>query len=192
MREGKGAPRRGWTTARIMGEREQLNPIFDAARSWRDLEARLAEQKRALEKKGQGLVITDGEGEMKLSALGTQVRLRQLETKFEQRWEEHDRGRPVHHPVPNPTREARQELADAQAGTDMAYALHRMGLVDRKQLDRSLAERERAEEEADSHKSFAERIRDQLKEQSLADREPKLEKRVDRQQNKPKRRDRDR
>jgi hypothetical protein len=53
-----------------------------AARSWAELEELLAEQGLRLERKGQGLVITDGEHEVKASRVARDLALRQLEARF--------------------------------------------------------------------------------------------------------------
>jgi relaxase-like protein/DNA relaxase TraI-like protein len=53
-----------------------------AARSWAELEARLAEHGLRLERKGQGLVITDGEHQVKASRVARELSLRQLEARF--------------------------------------------------------------------------------------------------------------
>lgn len=56
--------------------------FFDAA-SWDDLTERLAEKGYSLRRKGQGLVLTDGERVAKLSDLGKGVRFKELETRFD-------------------------------------------------------------------------------------------------------------
>jgi DNA relaxase TraI-like protein len=53
-----------------------------AARSWAELEERLAEHGLHLERKGQGLVITDGEHQVKASRVARELSLRQLEARF--------------------------------------------------------------------------------------------------------------
>lgn len=57
-------------------------PDFRAAVSWRDLEDRLSAHGLQLARKGQGLVITDGETEVKASRIARDVSLRRLEERF--------------------------------------------------------------------------------------------------------------
>jgi hypothetical protein len=57
-------------------------PELRAARSWEDLAARLAERGLRVEGKGQGLVFTDGEHEVKASRIGRDLSLRRLEERF--------------------------------------------------------------------------------------------------------------
>lgn len=60
----------------------KLGPAFGQAASWSDLDAGLAAEGLHLQRKGQGLVLTDGTGEMKLSDLGKGIRLPALEARF--------------------------------------------------------------------------------------------------------------
>jgi hypothetical protein len=53
-----------------------------AARSWAELEKTLAAHGLHLERKGQGLVITDGERQVKASRVARDLALRQLEARF--------------------------------------------------------------------------------------------------------------
>ena len=62
-------------------ERELL-PELRAARSWDDLSVRLAEHGLRVEGKGQGLVFTDGEHDVKASRVGRDLSLRRLEERF--------------------------------------------------------------------------------------------------------------
>lgn len=61
----------------------ELLPELRAARSWDDLTARLAEHGLRVEGKGQGLVFTDGEHEVKASRIGRDLSLRRLEERFD-------------------------------------------------------------------------------------------------------------
>ena len=58
------------------------NDFFDAT-LWDDLTGRLAKKGYSLRRKGQGLVLTDGERVAKLSDLGKGVRFKELETRFD-------------------------------------------------------------------------------------------------------------
>src|SRR5712691_7454192 len=57
-------------------------PELRAARSWAELEERLAAHGLRLERKGQGLVITDGERQVKASRVARDLSLRRLEARF--------------------------------------------------------------------------------------------------------------
>lgn len=60
----------------------ELLPELRAARSWDDLSARLTEHGLRAEGKGQGLVFTDGEHEVRASRVGRDLSLRRLEERF--------------------------------------------------------------------------------------------------------------
>jgi hypothetical protein len=62
--------------------RTDLQAHFYAARSWDDLGLRLEERGILLERKGQGLMLSDGERHAKLSDMGKGIRLRELEERF--------------------------------------------------------------------------------------------------------------
>ena len=55
---------------------------LEGAESWDDLSKRLADHKLYLARKGQGLIISDGERYAKLSEMGKGVRLKGLEEQF--------------------------------------------------------------------------------------------------------------
>jgi len=57
-------------------------PALRAARSWSELEEQLAAQGLRLERKGQGLVITDGTHQVKASRVARDLSLRRLEERF--------------------------------------------------------------------------------------------------------------
>lgn len=57
-------------------------PELRAARSWTELEERLAAHELRLERKGQGLVITDGTHQVKASRVARDLSLRRLEERF--------------------------------------------------------------------------------------------------------------
>jgi hypothetical protein len=64
-------------------------PEYHAARTWDDLEARLHSAGLRLERKGQGLVVTDGENDVKASRIGRDLSLRRLEERFGISYAEH-------------------------------------------------------------------------------------------------------
>ncbi len=57
-------------------------PELRAARSWSELEERLVAYGLRLERKGQGLVITDGTHQVKASRVARDLSLRRLEARF--------------------------------------------------------------------------------------------------------------
>jgi hypothetical protein len=57
-------------------------PELQAAPTWEELEATLARYGLRLERKGQGLVITDGEHQVKASRVARDLSLRRLEERF--------------------------------------------------------------------------------------------------------------
>ena len=57
-------------------------PELRAARTWAELEETLAKYELRLERKGQGLVITDGEHQVKASRVARDLSLRRLEERF--------------------------------------------------------------------------------------------------------------
>jgi hypothetical protein len=92
--EGRDNPERA---AHSRGERHQIErtgdpafvdrvrdllPELRAAKSWEHLAARLAERGLRVEGKGQGLVFTDGEREVKASRVERDLSLRRLEERF--------------------------------------------------------------------------------------------------------------
>lgn len=81
-REGRGDPRPHWSRDKIAANRESLRDIFAAAHDWSDLCRALVARDLSLEFKGQGLVIADADGTMKLSSLGKDIRLKALEDRF--------------------------------------------------------------------------------------------------------------
>lgn len=67
--------------------REKVEGHFHNARDWGDLTARLGAHGVTLERKGQGLVLAQGERVAKLSQMGKGVRLAGLEERFGERFE---------------------------------------------------------------------------------------------------------
>lgn len=63
--------------------RASIRSDFFAAKSWGELSERLAEKGFSLRRKGQGLVITDGQRVAKLSDLGKGIRFKELESRFD-------------------------------------------------------------------------------------------------------------
>ncbi|MGD9730497.1 MAG: relaxase/mobilization nuclease domain-containing protein [Nitrospiraceae bacterium] len=165
-KEGRGEARPSWSRERVAQERQRLAPQFETARSWLDLEARLAQSHMTLERKGQGLVIVDATGEMKLSSLGKQVRLSALEERYGEAFATHapERARkPLHEPPPPEKTQAYEALEEAHATTDLAYALYRMGLISKRQLQHSLRDQQYAQSQVDEHRSAIEKIQSEVR-----------------------------
>ncbi|MFO0734204.1 MAG: relaxase/mobilization nuclease domain-containing protein [Nitrospiraceae bacterium] len=159
-RNDKLPARTGWSRERIQAERDELAAAIEAARSWDDLDTRLAQKGLTLEGKGQGIVITDGTSDLKLSALTKDIRKQKLEDRFKEDWgtfakrtgDRRERGRSTEY----------EALAQAQGQADMAFSLYKAGLVSRKQLARSVRDRDLAQEEVDQDKSLAEKLNKDL------------------------------
>ena len=60
----------------------RLVPLFDEAGSWDELGRRLEAEGITLERKGQGLILVTGDGTLKLSQLGRQIRYVDLKRRF--------------------------------------------------------------------------------------------------------------
>lgn len=127
--EAKEPPER----TRDAGFDEQVRahlPDLRAARSWAELEARLAAHGLRIEAKGQGIVITDGEHEVKASRVARDMSLRRLEERF---------GAPL------PGREGEQRLIRpreplAPAVADVRSAIHEYERVSTTRQARSAME----------------------------------------------------
>lgn len=81
-REGAELPQARFSKDEILSRRKQLAPVFDQARSWDQLSRLLAAEGLSVHAKGQGLVISDGMGFMKLSDLGKEIRIKGLEQLY--------------------------------------------------------------------------------------------------------------
>lgn len=183
-KQGREA-RSSFSLERIQWERMRLSPLFDTAKSWNDLSQRLALQNLRLETKGQGLVITDGKEEMKLSDLGKDIRLKGLEKRFDEEWQSFDKPKepaktfdqpqpgkdvppfaatplraaePARGPEPGESAEDIALFKKAQETAHWAFTFYNIGLIDRKQLARAVRDRDFAREILDQHKSFMDRL----------------------------------
>lgn len=75
-------PLERFADADVKTTREIFLQGLEGAESWDDLSKRLADHKLYLARKGQGLIISDGERYAKLSEMGKGVRLKGLEEQF--------------------------------------------------------------------------------------------------------------
>jgi len=141
--DGKEPPERAPLTS---GERRQAErtgdpafpdrvrahlPELRAARSWEELEATLAQHGLRLERKGQGLVITDGKQQVKASRVARDLSLRRLEQRF---------GIP--YPEREPPARAREPLSPAVE--QVTKALDEHGRVAALKAERARADQELA------------------------------------------------
>jgi hypothetical protein len=86
-RTGVVIPPGRWSQEEIVSRRSQVKPIFAQARTWDDLTHLLAAEQLKVLPKGQGLVLSDAHGHMKLSDLGKEIRLKDLEAFYGERYE---------------------------------------------------------------------------------------------------------
>ncbi|CCQ74239.1 relaxase/mobilization nuclease domain-containing protein [Magnetospira sp. QH-2] len=85
-REGR-QPQQPFAKEAVQALRERLYQDFSESKNWDDLAQRLESRGLTLERKGQGLVITNGEHFAKLSEMGKGVRLKSLEDRFEEEFD---------------------------------------------------------------------------------------------------------
>lgn len=85
-RKRQPSPSKSWASKTIATERPGLIALFNAAGSWDELGTALAAQGLRLEAKGQGHVLRNSTGEMKLSEVSKDVRIAKLEKKFNAPW----------------------------------------------------------------------------------------------------------
>lgn len=81
-REQGPRPLDRWSIEEIKSRRRQLAGVFQNSRSWDQLALNLAREGLRLDKKGQGIIIADSVGHMKLSDLGKEIRLKRLEDNY--------------------------------------------------------------------------------------------------------------
>lgn len=186
-REGEvAAPR--WSLALVQARKAELTAVFENCRSWDQLDRALKAMNLQLSRKGQGLVIGDGTGTMKLSQLGKSFRVGLLETKFGEAlkdYEGRNEGLPVfhgspqrnpeagssararahnvrgpmdHNELPPPESEAWEKLRTARDVTELAIAFFGLGLTTREQLEAALEDQARAQELVDRTKPLLEQL----------------------------------
>lgn len=145
-----------WSEDRVRAERGDLAEMFVQARSWEELDAAVAERGMMLVRKGQGLVLADPEGTVKVSSLGKGLGLKRLEAQFGEGRADH-LGRREAEP-PSGRTQALNELMEAADGLDFAVALYRMGLVGKRELERHIKERDHLQEQFEGTLSFKEKV----------------------------------
>lgn len=85
-REGR-SPQTPFSKDAIQSLRGRLYDDFGQAESWDDLAGRLEARGLTLERKGQGIVLTNGECFAKLSEMGKGVRMKALEARFNEQFD---------------------------------------------------------------------------------------------------------
>jgi len=131
-------------------------PELRAARSWAELEETLARHGLRIERKGQGLVITDGTHHVKASRVARDLSLRQLETRFGVPYAEREPFDPAREPLNPAVREVVSALDEHErvAGlrTERARADEELSTARRRleRLDAAIARVERASQRFES------------------------------------------
>lgn len=149
-------PLPAWSGERVRDERGDLAKVFAQARSWEELDAAVAERGMMLVRKGQGLVLADPEGTVKVSSLAKGFGLKRLEAQFGEGRSAYLSRREAE--PPSERHQALNDLMEAADGLDFAVALHRMGLVGKRELERHLRERDHLQEQYEGTLSFKEKI----------------------------------
>lgn len=85
-RKGQPSPSMVWPRSRIAAERAHIAALFNTATSWTQLSTALANHGLALHRKGQGHVLRDHAGEVKLSQISKTIRIAALENRFKAPW----------------------------------------------------------------------------------------------------------
>ncbi|WP_420419648.1 relaxase/mobilization nuclease domain-containing protein [Pacificispira sp.] len=85
-REGR-SPQVPFSKDAIQSLRERLYDDCGRAVSWDDLAGRLEAHGLTLERKGQGIVLTNGERFAKLSEMGKGIRMKSLEARFDEKFD---------------------------------------------------------------------------------------------------------
>lgn len=107
-------------------ERVQVHVAeYRAARSWEELAERLTAHGFRLERKGQGLVITDGERQVKASRIGRDLSLQRLEARFGTPYPEREVGTELVSRPREPVSPAVADLAGALREHERVATLER-------------------------------------------------------------------
>lgn len=149
-----------WTPSRIAEERDGLAALFDKAQSWEQLDGDLGQRGMMLIRKGQGAVLADQDGTLKVSSLRKGFGLKRLEDRFGERRAAYLSRREAE--APDARAAAMADLAGAAEDLDFAVALYRMGLVGRRELERHMKARDQAQDDADQTLSFRDRVAREL------------------------------
>jgi len=112
----------------------------------------------AVDSKGQGVVIGNESGVMKLSEVGRDIRLSALEERFGQSYKAREEVRKLRPTSARELSDAFDNVRQTKSAADMSYYLYRMGLATRDQVQRSFQARDRAHEKVDEQKPLMERM----------------------------------
>lgn len=196
-RKGDPIPPLRWSVEEIHSRRTQLGPIIDGARSWDQLALRLKEDGLTVHAKGQGVVIADTTGHMKLSDLSKNVRLKALEELYAEPFATFDTRRQreaelaADHSAPSP--EALSPTSDVirndraferprtrarmdvtklrQIAKEESRTEHPPQDFDTEPTSEATAEKERERLRAEEEKQ---RLREEMRERRIAEREQEL------------------
>lgn len=108
---GTAAPLNAFSLNEIKRRREELAPLFAAATSWDQLNALVKARGLTMLPKGQGVILADANGFMKLSDLGKDIRLPALEKQFAEPFKVYHQRRAV---------QERDQVERVQAQRDLA------------------------------------------------------------------------
>jgi len=128
-----------WSREQSKALGDRLKPVLEEAQSWREVEEVMDAFGGKLVAKGQGMVVTDyaRSGYAKLSSLGSDIRMKNLEERFGETWGEHC------------ARHAGVEVSTSRrfrpvvSEMDVVLGLYRMGLAERSNVKAVADEGER-------------------------------------------------
>jgi len=128
-----------WSPEQSKALGERLKPLLEDAKSWREVKQAMDAFGAKLVAKGQGMVVTDHArtGFAKLSSLGGNIRMKQIEERFGETWREHHAR--IAEVEPNRLRPARPVVTEM----DVVLGLYRMGLAERSNVKAVADEGER-------------------------------------------------
>jgi len=86
VRKGAPEPPRQWSKQQIANRRAHIADVVDRATSWDHLATELSAHGLGLQRKGQGIILGDDSGYMKLSDLRRDIRLKDLEDRYRERF----------------------------------------------------------------------------------------------------------
>jgi hypothetical protein len=182
-RVGGPMPKDRWSFEEIKSRRTQLNPIFESARSWDQLSRALETQGLSISKKGQGLIISDAHGFMKLSDLGKQIRLKGLEYVYRESFADYDERRVIAaKQAPQQKPAAEDEESSAPLAPPDEHDQHpdhpklgKLRHLTKDRRDNGGYDRDERETEAEGDdEAYKQRLRDEARQRRIEEREQEL------------------
>lgn len=181
-RVGGPRPKDRWTFEEIKSRRTQLNPIFESARSWDQLSRALETQGLSLSKKGQGLIVSDEHGFMKLSDLGKEIRLKGLEYVYRESFAEYDERRAIvakqaaqQKPAEEDDNAPPRGLPEEHHHRPARPKLGKLRHLTKDRHDRGGYDRHERETEAEGDdEAYKQRLRDEARQRRIEEREQEL------------------